>query len=78
MNRCGQKLEREKMTTIEDREKQIEAALKRCPFCGCRPKLITARGYSVVCMNMNCKAPIACDNPEDALEIWNKRASPSA
>lgn len=56
--------------------------LEPCPFCGKEPELLaeeTLKGnvYVVCCMNFDCFANAQTnemDTPEEAADIWNKRA----
>lgn len=67
------------MHDIDNIRPDIE--LKRCPFCGARPKVIDYKDVeykTVRCSNMMC---IACDidpsydTVEEASEAWNRRAT---
>lgn len=57
----------------------MSVELKPCPFCGVEPVLSSDyfRRYDVRCLNADCKIMPATSvylTPEDAAEVWNRRA----
>lgn len=57
----------------------MSVELKPCPFCGAEPVLSPDYfgRYDVRCLNADCKIMPATSvylTPEDAAEVWNRRA----
>ena len=53
-----------------------ERQLKPCPFCGSKATLYQTYCYGAKCTAEKCKVhpnTMACDSPEEAIEVWNKR-----